>query len=178
MNAVEYFPDHYRADLRVFAEGNIPDHGPFWMLCGWTLGRLFEPGNVDKYCDPAGFLCALYELNLLNQGVHSYFPEDHALWLANSEPFPDIRGCSHGHGGFTHAPASILRFSENPRYIPGAQPIPISQERLREFTAFFVRTYLPAVCKHSPFRALSPLPLIEQLVSDGDCPEFSRYADS
>jgi hypothetical protein len=177
MNAVKYFPDRYRADLQFFAEGDIPHHGPFWMLCGMTLGRVFEPGNIDKYTDPACFLCVLYELNLLNQGIYTYFPEDHPLWIATCEPFPDIRGCSYGHGGFTHAPASILRFSDDPRYIPGARPIPISHQKLCEFTDFFVRNYLPVVCEQSPFRALTSLALVERLVSDGDCPEFSQYAD-
>ena len=177
MNAVKYFPDCYRADLRFFAEGGILHRGPFRALCGMTLERVFEPGNIDKYSDPACFLCVLYELNLLNQGIHAYFPEDHPRWITTCEPFPDIRGCSYGHGGFTHAPASILRFSDDPSYIPGARPIHISRERLREFTDFFVRNYLSVVCEQSHFRALTPLALVERLVSDGDCPEFSQFAD-
>lgn len=179
MKAADYFPRHYRADLQVFAEAEVPEHGPFWMLCGLTLGRVFEPGRLESYVDAARFLCTVYELNLLNQGIHRYFPDHHFRWLAVCEAFPDIRGCSYGHGGFTHAPSSIIRFSHDPSYIPGSRPIPISGELLREFTDFFFREYLSALCDRSTnFGMLTTGALVERLLRDTDCPEFSTYAET
>jgi hypothetical protein len=175
MNAAEYFPHHYRADLRFFSQSEVPRNGSFSVLCGWTLVHVFLPENTEKYADPASFLCVLYELNLLNQAIYTYFPADHGRWLRSCEPFPDTRNCGWGHGGMSHDPGSILRFSENPFGIADARPLSISNEKLNEYTNYFFGEVLRSECERMTFWTLRPETLIERLMSDNDCPEFSKY---
>jgi hypothetical protein len=146
------------------------------MLCGMTLGRVFEPGQPQRYADPAGFLCALYYLNLINQGVHSYFRADHPRWTTLCEPFPDLRGCSVHHGGVS-SPGEIIRFAKSPFYVTGAEPISVSEGLLRAYAVVFFRVYVPAICARERFELLSANALTRKLQSDPDCPEFSRYAE-
>lgn len=171
----EYFPAQYRADLSIFAEGEVPDQGPFWMLCGMTLGRLFEPGRPERYFDSCAFLCVVYGLNLMHQGVYTYFPDDHQRWVSLVEPFPDLRGCPTHHGSVS-TPGSLLRFADDPSYIPGAKPIFLNPERVCDFTRILFRVYLPRLSEHAGFVGLTPSRLFEKLRADPDCREFSRYA--
>lgn len=145
------------------------------MLCGMTLGRLFQPGAPNKYADPAGFLCVLYELNLMHQGVYTYFPDDHHRWVSLSEPFPDLRGCPSHHGGVA-TPGSLLRFAEDPSYIPGAESILLQLERVQDFTHLLFQVYLPTLEQIADFAALSSSRLLTRLRADPDASEFSRYA--
>ena len=94
MKQNDYFPAQYLADLAVFADQRVPQHGPFSSLCAWTLSRLFEPGSIKKYVAPVAFLCVLYNLNLLNQGIHTYFQQDHHCWLKVCAPFRIVAGAS------------------------------------------------------------------------------------
>lgn len=58
----KYFPSHYRQDLGVFVDAvEIPRNGPFGVLCGRTLGNLFEPSKRPRFASPSGFLWCLYE---------------------------------------------------------------------------------------------------------------------
>lgn len=169
MRAEEYFPTLYRADLRAFSEGDIPSRGPFGMLCGMTLTPLFSPSGSARCVNAAAFISTIYLLNLLNQGIYRYFPKDHPRWLSRVEPFPDIRGCSHAHGGVGHVPGTILTFASDPRYIPGAQPIPVPIEVLSDLAGFLVFTYLLNTCTSAE---LTPQRLAQCLISDPDCAEL------
>ena len=143
-------------------------------LCGWTFGGLFEPKQIVQFVDPVAFLCVLYELNLLNQGINSYFTEGYE-WQTISEPFPDIRGCMTYHGGITHKPNSILEFAARSGYIPGMKPVIVPLAKLREFTQHFIHGYLGDVCRVRHFSNLTPDKLIVKLVDDPDCPEFRQF---
>lgn len=175
MHPAEYFPKSYRSDLRVFTKGATPDHGPYWMLCGVTLGRLFEQGQPEKYADPVAFLCVLYELNLIHQGIYKYFRGDYLRWLEVSEPFPDLRGCPSHHGGI-FAPDSLIRFAKNPSYISRSESLDLRDEQLREFTCFFFGVYLRDLYDPVPFSRFTPSLLIGRLRADTSCAEFSRHA--
>ena len=174
MTPAEYFPEAYRADLRVFAQRAIPEHGPFWMLCGMTLGGLFDPHRRGLYQDAAGFVCSVYALNLLDQALHCYFPGVHARWLAASEPFPDVRECSYGHGGVGFIPGSVLRFARDPGYIPRAEPIAITDERLADFTQLVFERYLSPESEPALRRSIQSQ-LVDRLLQDPDCPEFAEF---
>jgi len=172
-----YFRQHYRSDLSVYSGTVVvPKHGPYWMLCGMTLGNVFEPGRPELFASAAGFLCTAYTLNLLNQGIYRYFRDDHLVWLATCPPFVDTRGCYSGHGGVTHTPNSIIRFAHDPSYIPGAMPIPLTKELLRKFGTFFIHDYLSEVRMRASFRTLTPTDLVNCLRSDASCPEFGASA--
>ncbi len=169
-----YFPERYRADLRIFSNCEVPKHGPFWMLCGWTLGGLLEPGCVERYASPEGFLCSIYHLNLLHQGIYTYFREDYAKWIALCESFPDLRGCHSYHGG-VRSPASLINFAKRPSYIPGAKPLSLTDELLMEFNDYFFHQYLRALCQQEKFIHLSSDGLAARLREDPACREFANY---
>ena len=174
MNPSSYFPEHYRADLRVFAGNTVPAHGSFGVLCGMTLGNVFEPGRREQYVGPEDFLCALYYLNVLSQGIYTYFPMDHAAWLANSESFPDVRACNHHHGGVSK-PGDILRFARHPEYVTGAQALDLPVQLLCSYRDFFMQTYIPDRCTRGLFTELNARALLERLRQDADCPEWSTW---
>ncbi|MGQ0652374.1 MAG: hypothetical protein ACT4P4_08930 [Betaproteobacteria bacterium] len=134
-----------------------------------TLTRLFMPGQAVKYTNTAAFISTIYLLNLLNQGIYSYFRNDHHRWLSTVEPFPDIRGCCHAHGGVGHVPGTLLTFASNPSYIPGAVPIRIPRELFAELADFLVFTYLPNTCMSAD---LTPQRLIQRLIDDAECVEL------
>jgi len=177
MRPDEYFPSHYRDDLRLFSAIDVPRHGPFGILCGMTLGRLFEPGQPEKYADPEGFLCMLWLLNLAHQGIYTYFPSDYQRWLTVCEPFPDLRGCSSCHGGVC-TPDALLRFARDPSYITLARPFELHDVKVREFFQFFFTKYLGVIVQDdgAAVNGFSAPELLERLCSDLASPEVSRYA--
>ena len=167
-----YFPAQYLHDLGVFYQGNdVPQHGPFWKLCGMTAGNLFEPERVKLFTSPSDFLCCLYFLNLLNQSIFTYFRKHHPYWAASCAPFVDTLGCSYGHGGWTHSPNSILRFAKDPSYIPRAQPIGITEEHLTNYARFFFSEYLESIFSDQCQEALNSSDLLKHLRDDPDCIE-------
>ena len=170
----EYLPTQYLHDLSIFNGGKeLPEHGPFWMLCGMTIGNLFEPEKRFLFTNPSGFLCSLYALNLLNQGIYTYFPDLLNQWSSKVIPFVDIRGCHSGHGGFTHAPNSILTFSRNPSYIPRARPIELDKD-IMDYTQYFFFAYLPTIFDGQEGRSLEPSILLDYLKSDPSCLELQH----
>jgi hypothetical protein len=141
-----YFPQQYLGDLGTFCQGHsVPPHGPFWMLCGMTMGNLFEPQNRELFTNPADFLCCLYGLNRINEVIYNHFCHLHAYWCSKSAPFVDCTGCDHYHGGWLGNPDSILQFAQDPSYIPRARPVKIPEDRLQDFTQFFFFEYLPSI---------------------------------
>ena len=178
MSPQEYFPSIYRNDLRVFSEWKsltIPDYGPFDQLCGWTVGALFEPTQRIKYASPSDFICCLYALNLLNQSLYSMHSDYYYEWCAKSEPFIDSRGCKSGHGGFTSAPNSILRFARDPSYVPRATPVEISNDQIQSYIRYFFNEYLNQKILSESFRKEDFVKFIEMLESDPDCDKLKRY---
>ncbi len=179
MNPGEYFSDHYINDLRLFAGGSdMPTHGPFGLLCGLTIGMIFEPNKIGEYSDPVGFLCSLYALNLLNQGIYTYFPEYHSRWLSRVAPFVDVRTCYAGHGGFYNHPDAIIRFARNPSYIPRAKPMPID-DQLGSYVSFFLNRYLPDLMTQGSHGTtiegdhhFTSSALTNRLMRDPDCTEL------
>lgn len=176
MEPNEYFPGSYRDDVRAFAKTNVPAHGPFWMLCGRTLGRLFDPGQPEKYVDPEGFVCMLWLLNLAHQGIYTYFPQVYWQWMSFSESFPDLRGCPFYHGNLL-TPGSLLRFARDPGYIPHAKPLELDEKRVRAFFNFFFNDYLSGLNGQYPpgVRRFSPTELLAHLRNDPSCTEVSCY---
>jgi hypothetical protein len=178
MEPATYFYQHYGDDLKVFAEDRVPLHGPFEGLCGMTLGRVFEPEYRKRYAAPDHFLCVVYFLNVLYQGVHAYFRSDYALWTSLSEPFPDVRNTC-GHGGVSK-PVDILRFARDPGYVPRATPLDLPKSLLAAYQGFFRHTYVPRLCElgrsGGGFEALNPGALWERLSEDLDTPEWQTFA--
>lgn len=171
-----YFPAKYHTDLRVFSNGEVPTHGPFWMLCGWTLGGFLEPGRIKQYDSPEGFLCSIYQLNLLHQGIYTYFREDYPKWTALCEPFPDLRGCHSHHGGVS-SPASLINFVKNPSYTLGSKPLYLTDELLLEFTDYFFHHYLRSLCQKGKFVHLSSDGLAARLRGDPDCGGYAKFME-
>lgn len=172
-----YSHEHYRHDLSVFCSRaikdiEVPEHGPFWMLCGMTMGCLYDPQNRDSFMSPSDFLCYLYELNIINQGIYTYYPTLHFEWCQSSLPFINSRGCSYGHGGWTSRPNAILHFAENPSYISGAKPVDISRNQLVNYTNSFFFDYLPNTLSR---RILNPEELLAHLKEDPDCGEVNDF---
>ena len=173
----EYFPTTYLHDLGVFYKDRepVPQHGRLGMLCGMTMGNLFEPDRRPQFASPEDFLCSLYVLNVINQGIHTYFPTLHSAWRRRSAPFIDTRGCSYGHGGWSGAPHSILRFAKDPSYIPGAEPVTLTNEELTQYTRFFLFRYLPSVLGDDGRDKLTPKGLLGHLMNDADCGEIRHF---
>jgi hypothetical protein len=178
MRPDEYFFDYYAQDLHFFAfDWDIPEHGPFGGLCGWTMGRLFDPSRVIQFIDPVGFLSTLYFLNLINQGIYTYLPEYREKWLFRAPSFVNILNCTCGHGGFSYRPNSIIRFTQNPSYVSKAKALPMDAA-LPKYANFFFYDYIPNVMfsKHSkPDKHLFTHILLNNLISDLDCPELLKY---
>ena len=171
MSPQEYFPSIYRDDLRIFADWKnltIPDYGPFDQLCGWTVGALFEPTQRIKYASPSDFICCLYALNLLNQSLYSMHGDYYYEWCAKSEPFIDSRGCKSGHGGFTSAPNSILRFARDPSYVPRATQVDISNEQIMIYLDYFCAEYLKQTIPPSFLLEVDLIKLTELLKTDSN----------
>ena len=176
MEPHEYFPRHYRNDVHLFAETDVPPHGPFGLLCGWTLERLFAPGQPEKYADPEGFLCMLWLLNLAHQGMYTYFFNAYRRWLEFCEPFPDLRACPSHHGGL-FTPGHLLRYALVYRSMPGAITLELHEKRVHAFFNFFFNQYLGTLSQQGPYRTLrfSPMDLLAKLRADPDCAEVSRF---
>ena len=175
MVPIEYFPKHYLDDLKKFDENpEIPSHGPFSLLCGMTMGNLFSPSRRGTYSSPTDFLCCLYSLNLVNQGIYTYNRNLHGYWSQYSVPFLDCRGCSHGHGGWTNTPNSILRFSEDPSFVTNAQPIEIPDYHLASYINYFVREYLPSIFERNNVFKIDIEDLFGKLKTDPNCSELDR----
>lgn len=172
---MSYLHKDYLQDLSVFCQGKeIPQYGPFWMLCGMTMGKLFEPENRTNFNSPANFICYLYGLNLIDQGVHYYYPSLLADWRLSSLPFLDSRGCNQGHGGWAGKPNSILHFAKDPSYISRAQPIDIPNELLKSYIKYFLFSYLSSIFDK---RTLNPEELLARLRSDPDCEEVRVFSN-
>jgi len=172
-----YFPAKYLQDLGAFYQGKaIPLHGSFWMLCGMTAGNLYESNNIKNFYSPPDFLCCLYFLNLINQGIYTYYPECHGYWRVSCAPFVDSRGCSYGHGGWSSNPSSILRFAKDPSYIPRATPIEISPDQLEQYAEYFFSKYLPSIFETYPRNIFSSNDLFKHLQDDLDCSEVRQYS--
>lgn len=184
----EYFPSHYLIDFDLFTDNakSSVSHGKA-AACGMTLGRLFESGWRARFISPEDFLCCQYELNLLHQGIYTYFRDVYPHWVIQSHYFAHTRECKSGHGGFTSKPNSILHFARDPSYVPNAQPIELTGNRIREYTHFFFFDYLPAVfrgtylplrlCSYSIGRSqpIRPEELLQILKNDPDCREIAEY---
>jgi hypothetical protein len=186
----QYFPIHYYSDFSLFfgRRAKIPTSHRETALCGMTLGSLFEPEKRARFVSPADFLCCQYELNLLHQGIYTYYREHHPMWLLGSSAFLDIRGCRSGHGGLTTNPGGILRFARDPSYIPNAQPVEITPKQLAQYTQFFFLDYLPSVYRGDflppqsctyPSQQTSPIDpqgFLERLRNDPNCFELRTFA--
>lgn len=173
MKPDEYFLSFYRADVRVFAKEDVPFHGPFWMLCGRTLGRLFEPGQPEKYADPEGFLCMLWLLNLAHQGIYTYFPSSYWCWRAFCEPFPDLRACAYYHGGI-FTPGHLLSFAKDPSYVPRARSFDLEDNKVRAYFYYFFDEYLGRLAHLDP-TGFSPSGLLDKLRNDPASTEVLHY---
>ena len=163
-----YIQNDYLNDLRVFDGDDIPQHGSFGMLCGMTMGKLFEPQNCSRFTNPSYFLCCLYELNLINQGIYTFRRDLHFEWQESSLPFLDCRGCDSGHGGWLCRPNAILTFAADPSYVPRATPVEISNELLKDFTKYFFEHYLVDVFDQT---TLNSNEFLARIIGDSSCPE-------
>ena len=59
----DYFGQHYRADLKVFAST---------ALCGFTLSDALHAPKRGEFIGLAEFVVCQFELNLLNQAVYTH----------------------------------------------------------------------------------------------------------
>jgi hypothetical protein len=174
----DYFPLAYCEDLKAFSGASkVPSHGPFGLLCGRTMGALFEPANRDKYRSATGFLCTLYCLNLLHQGIYTHFPSAFNVWAIRVAPFVDARGCTHAHGGWNGLPNAILAFAQDPSYIPSAVPVHIENSDLSQYLSYFLFEYLPTVLpSYESMHLVDPTELLSRLRGDDDCAEIRQIA--
>lgn len=158
--------EHYRSDLAVFCEAveAPPESGPFYTLCGLTMENLFR--KHERFADPVGFMCVQYVLNLLDQGIHTCFPEFKDEWRHESPPFLDLRACHSGHGGFSRSPGSIVWFVRNRWELPEAATINWDQ-CIGLYLQFFFEQYLPEVLP-----GLDVARLLKELIGDPDCFEL------
>ncbi len=173
MRPSEYFPYLYLKDLRVFMGERVIGNGPQWMLCGWTMARIFEPQMRVKYKGIEEFVTVLYELNLINQGIHAHFNEDFGTWCVASISFPDCLACPSFHGGVS-LPNSILRFTKNPSNIPQARPVNLDMKMLKDYTHYFFKDYLRKLEGTANFKCVTSVKVIEKLRNDHDCFEFHQ----
>jgi hypothetical protein len=156
-----------------------------------TLGRLFEPERRATFVSPSDFLCCQYYLNILHQGIYTYYREHHAMWRLGGIAFLDLRGCKYGHGGFNTGPAAILRFARDPSYVPDAQPIEIARKQLKQYMQYFFFDYVPSVyrceflqlqpagaCHAGLASPIDPRELLRRLSDDPDCLELRTFASA
>ncbi len=171
---LNYISQHYLNDLRVFHGEDIPQHGSFGMLCGMTMGKLFEPQCRVKFTSPSDFLCCLYELNLIYRGISRYYGNLRTDWIISNPPFIDCGGCSSGHGGWLRGqPNSILRFARDPSYVSGAQPVEITNEQLKGYTQYFLGDHLTKIFARE---ILDPDELLARLIEDPSSSEVRNFA--
>ena len=169
---IDYIHNDYLRDLGRFYGDGMPSHGSFGMLCGMTMTHLFAPKNRMKFISPEDFLCCLYALNLINQGLHVYYPEIHDEWLSKCLPFIDNRGCSAAHGGWTSEPYSILRIAKDPSNISKAKPVEIRHENLKGYIEYFMNDSFGDIFDTQSFNSQE---LIKKLKTDPSCYEINDF---
>ena len=74
MQIKDYFPKDYLKDQETYLE-EIGEH-----ICGRFLSTIFKDNKYSKFINLEYFFIIQYELNLLNQLVHTYFKSDIDLW--------------------------------------------------------------------------------------------------
>lgn len=152
-----YIESAYAADFGVFGGD---------MLCGFTLTDVLSPPKRDMFKGLAEFVLCQFELNLLNQALHSHWQSVYAAWRKYSLPFANTLLCFHGHGLANHLPYSILRFAQEPCARPSTAPLLFSWEMLGEYTSFFLGEYLVQFQARGDF---SRDTFLQALVQDADC---------
>jgi len=172
MEPNKYFPDRYLADLKKFSNKEIKGNGPKGMLCGRTMGNILDPKYRGQYKYLQEFLISLYCLNLISQGICTHFNEDFYAWCEISIPFPDCQTCASLHGGISR-PDSILKFAEQPSYIPGAKPVQFDMEMVNKYLQFFFLDYFSKL--EYKFIHVTSDKLISALIADKDCLTFQKY---
>ena len=179
MKTDEYFPQIYRQDLRQFCinlQGVVPKAGPFFMLCGRTISALLAPECREKFASPSDFLCCLYCLNLVGQGLHSRHEKNYWEWAGNAEPYLDCRACTSYHGYFLGPPNAILQTARNPMHVSGAQSVDIPAELISKYLQFFLPNYLPALMSPSFRYFENPQAFLDELKEDYHFKELAEFA--
>ena len=180
MNPHEYFAKMYLEDLSVFHQSHqpaqFPKAGPFFMLCGRTMGSVLRPEQQVKFHSAADFLCCQYVFNLINQGLHQYHPGTlHRNWIYRAVPFVDVRGCPQRHGGMS-TPNSILQFAKKPPAGDAAQAVTIPSDQVAEYVGSFFYRYLPILVNSSSAIKLDIDEFLSRLKLDADCRELCMFA--
>ncbi|MEE4174500.1 MAG: hypothetical protein V2I57_09650 [Xanthomonadales bacterium] len=143
-----------------------------------TIVRHFEAGERLF-----AFAATTAELNLLNQGIYTYFPEDHRAWLDVTPPFVDLRTACGVHVPPFWRPDSVVRavrFAAVQLRSEGARMTRLEMYRIhtevdrrlsevvRHYAEFFLQDYLPAVLTLADFRRLTTEGLLTCLRDDPD----------
>lgn len=167
----EYIVHYYLDDLAVFYQGDdMPTSGPFGLICGYTVSVFDYPQKINLFKSPLHFLLTTYCLNLLNQGIFSYFRSAISEWSQDSLPFMDCR-CEHRHGGFYY-PGSILRYACESDSICKKNQMDI-ENATQIYLAFFILNYLPNIISAAPNFSLRKF--VELLLQDRNCSEAHPY---
>lgn len=111
------------------------------------MGGVLFPDFKIHYQHPVDFIICLFELNLFDQGIYTYFPRLDQQWKQFTLPFPNVRYCFHGHGLGSHAPANILRFAGSP--LGKMESVQIDPQKLRAYNRFFAFDYVGMFLKES-----------------------------
>ena len=180
MNPHEYFAKLYLEDLSMFLQSHqsaqFPKAGPFFMLCGRTIGSVLRPEQQVKFHSAADFLCCQYVFNLINQGLHQYHPGTlHRNWIYRAVPFLNVRGCPQRHGGMS-TPSSILEFAKKPPAGDTAQAVTIPSEQVAEYIGSFFYRYLPILVDSNSAIKLDVGNFLSRLKLDVDCRELCMFA--
>ena len=145
-----YFPQMFLEDQENYLEGQPS------FICGGMIIRLGE--NSDEYNSPEHFLVCLYELNLLDQAVYTYFGEDSDLWKSISPLKVDCRNNCHG----VYHPFDIIRCTRQ-----HLETVKITRDFLLRYDKFFYK-YVEDKCKEHHFAELNPSELLNRLKADED----------
>lgn len=165
MKPSEYFPQLYLDDLATFGG---------YGFCGMTMESIFKPKHREEYICVEDFINSVYQLNLMGQGIYTYFPTDFRRWRNIVAKYPDCR-CSAFHGG-VNTPDSILDYIESQSSFV-IESIEIDNNALQLYSKHFFFDYLKELDEKANFRTLTPEGLINRLKRDYDCSRFREFME-
>ncbi|MCU7804197.1 MAG: hypothetical protein KZQ96_13450 [Candidatus Thiodiazotropha sp. (ex Lucinoma borealis)] len=166
MEPNDYFPALYLEDLKG-AYSELPNgSGPIEICGGIFFDNLCRPDAWTKLISPISFICCLYTLNLIHQGIYSHRYVVYNQWIERCVPF--LRSTCVYHGGviypydhIEYVEAMLLKYANNTKLI--------DRSIISKYAKYMFYSYLPSL-QLNPFRVEF---LIEYLTKDTDCQEVN-----
>ncbi|MCG7930896.1 MAG: hypothetical protein N0E44_12670 [Candidatus Thiodiazotropha lotti] len=172
MEPTKYFPKYYEKDIEIFYQYNDAADELPTVGCNKGLWSVFRSGLFSKVSHPTDFVCCLYCLNLLHQGIYNYLPGLYDKWCKVSAPFLNVQP-SCGASCSIHLPIQLLhQLNLNYKNIDDSYRS-CSSQQLSKYTQYFLYEYLKIIT-NSITKSVN---LAVKLSEDSDCDEVRRYLE-